>query len=93
MIDDTSWVKTTWRPAMAWMYLAVCSFDFIIAPIFWSVLNSLTHGAAVQWDPLTLRGAGLFHISMGAVIGIAAHGRTKEKLASAGAETTETSNQ
>jgi hypothetical protein len=29
---------------------------------------------------LTLQGAGLFHIAMGAVLGIAAHGRTQEKL-------------
>jgi len=29
---------------------------------------------------LTLQGAGLFHIAMGAVLGIAAFGRTQEKL-------------
>jgi hypothetical protein len=34
-----------------------------------------------QWNPLTLQGAGLFHIAMGAVLGIAAFGRTQEKLA------------
>jgi hypothetical protein len=33
-----------------------------------------------QWQPLTLQGAGLFHIAMGAVLGIAAYGRTQEKL-------------
>jgi hypothetical protein len=32
---------------------------------------------------LTLQGAGLFHISMGAVLGLAAYGRTQEKLAGA----------
>jgi hypothetical protein len=37
----------------------------------------------VQWQPLTLQGAGLFHIAMGAVLGIAAYGRTKEKMAGA----------
>jgi hypothetical protein len=36
-----------------------------------------------QWQPLTLQGAGLFHIAMGAVLGIAAFGRTQEKLAGA----------
>jgi hypothetical protein len=36
-----------------------------------------------QWSPLTLQGAGLFHIAMGAVLGIAAFGRTQEKLAGA----------
>jgi hypothetical protein len=29
---------------------------------------------------LTLQGAGLFHIAMGAIIGVAAWGRTQEKL-------------
>ena len=33
------------------------------------------------WHPLTLEGAGLFHMAMGAVLGIAAFGRTQEKLA------------
>jgi hypothetical protein len=37
----------------------------------------------VQWNPLTLQGAGLFHIAMGAVLGIAAFGRTQEKLGGA----------
>jgi hypothetical protein len=40
-------------------------------------------GVNVQWQPLTLQGAGLFHISMGAVLGLAAYGRTQEKLAGA----------
>jgi hypothetical protein len=47
-----------------------------------------------QWQPLTLQGAGLFHIAMGAVLGIAAMGRTQEKLAGAnngGAGTTPSS--
>ena len=41
----------------------------------------MMHVPITQWDPLTLRGAGLFHIAMGAVLGIAAFGRTQEKLA------------
>jgi hypothetical protein len=40
----------------------------------------VTHTAITQWNPLTLQGAGLFHIAMGAVLGIAAFGRTQEKL-------------
>ena len=66
---------------MGWMYMGVCSFDFVLAPIFWSLLQSLSHGSVqTQWQPLTLQGAGLFHVAMGAVLGIAAHGRTQEKL-------------
>jgi hypothetical protein len=40
-------------------------------------------GTMAQWQPLTLQGAGLFHIAMGAVLGIAAMGRTQEKIAGA----------
>jgi hypothetical protein len=66
------------------MYMFVCSFDFVVAPILWSLTQSIFHGAVnVQWQPLTLQGAGLFHISMGAVLGLAAYGRTQEKLAGA----------
>jgi hypothetical protein len=75
------WMNSKWRPMMGWMYMCVCLFDFVFAPILWSLTQSLFHGAVnVQWQPLTLQGAGLFHISMGAVLGIAAYGRTQEKL-------------
>lgn len=32
------------------------------------------------WKPITLEGAGLVHISFGAIIGVAAWGRTREKV-------------
>ena len=65
--------------------------DMVIFPILWSLLQTLTHSPITQWNPLTLQGAGLFHIAMGAVLGIAAFGRTQEKMAGAnngGAQTT-----
>ena len=37
---------------------------------------------------MTLQGGGLFHISMCAVLGVSAHGRTQEKLAITNAPTT-----
>jgi hypothetical protein len=78
------WMNSKWRPMMGWMYMGVCMFDFVLAPVMWSLLQSLSHGAVgTQWQPLTLQGAGLFHIAMGAVLGIAAMGRTQEKLAGA----------
>ena len=78
------WMNSKWRPMMGWMYMGVCCFDFVLAPVMWSLLQSLSHGAVqTQWQPLTLQGAGLFHIAMGAVLGIAAMGRTQEKLAGA----------
>jgi hypothetical protein len=75
------WMNSKWRPAMGWLYLVVCSADFVIFPILWSVLQGMFHGTInSQWQPLTLQGAGLFHIAMGAIIGVAAWGRTQEKL-------------
>jgi len=78
------WMNSKWRPMMGWMYMGVCIFDFVVAPVLWSLTQAMFHGGVnVQWQPLTLQGAGLFHISMGAVLGLAAYGRTQEKLAGA----------
>jgi hypothetical protein len=78
------WMNSKWRPAMGWLYMLVCAFDFIAFPVLWSLLQSISHGQVTsQWQPLTLQGAGLFHVAMGAVLGIAAYGRTKEKMAGA----------
>lgn len=75
------WINSRWRPAMGWMYLTVCIFDFIIFPILWSILQATTNSdVGTPWQPMTLQGAGLFHIAMGAVLGIAVYGRTKEKV-------------
>ena len=75
------WMNAKWRPAMGWMYMFVCLFDFVVAPIGWTSIQALFHGGInTQWQPLTLQGGGLFHVAMGAVIGISAYGRTKEKL-------------
>lgn len=76
------WMNRKWRPAMGWMYMTVCVFDFIVFPILWSGLQAISDGRVeTQWDPLTLKGAGLFHMAMGAVLGIAAWSRGQEKIA------------
>jgi hypothetical protein len=79
------WMTTKWRPMMAVMYMCVCTFDFIIAPILWSIIQfweiQSANDAFRQWQPLTLQGAGLFHMAMGAVLGITAWSRGQEKLA------------
>ena len=78
------WMNSKWRPMMGWMYMLVCTMDMVVFPVLWSLLQSLNHGQVTsQWQPLTLQGAGLFHIAMGAVLGIAAFGRTQEKLGGA----------
>jgi hypothetical protein len=81
---NEDWMNAKWRPMMGWMYMVVCFCDFVIFPVLWSALHAVLHSANMtQWQPLTLNGAGLFHIAMGAVLGIAAMGRTQEKLAGA----------
>ena len=87
---DEDWMQKKWRPAMGWMYMVVCFFDMVIFPILWAIIQSLSHQQLVQWNPLSLQGAGLFHIAMGAVLGIAAFGRTQEKLAGTAANPTTT---
>ena len=77
------WMNSKWRPMMGWLYMATCTFDFVIFPILWSLLQSVMGHPVTQWQPLTLQGAGLYHIAMGAVLGLAAFGRTQEKLAGA----------
>jgi len=77
------WMNSKWRPAMGWMYMLTCITDFVLFPILWSLLQTIMKQPITQWQPLTLQGAGLFHIAMGAVLGIAAYGRTQEKLGGA----------
>jgi hypothetical protein len=77
------WMNSKWRPMMGWMYMLICTMDMVIFPVLWSLLQAVTHTPITQWNPLTLQGAGLFHIAMGAVLGIAAFGRTQEKMAGA----------
>jgi hypothetical protein len=82
--DNSDFINKKWRPLMAFVYMITCTCDFVIFPILWSLLQALSHGSVTnQWQPLTLQGAGLYHIAMGAVLGIAAYGRTKEKVAGA----------
>ena len=83
LVENTNsdWINKKWRPFMGWMYMMVCVCDFTLFPILWSILQALSNGSVTsQWQPLTLQGAGLFHVAMGAVLGIAAYGRTKEKI-------------
>ena len=64
---------------MAWLYLCTCAFDFIIAPVFYAILQN-NSDKLIQWSPLTLKGNGLYHMAMLTVLGITAWGRSQEKL-------------
>ena len=85
---DEDWMQKKWRPAMGWMYMGICTLDMGIFPILWSILQAAMGQPVTQWQPLTLQGAGLFHVAMGAVLGIAAFGRTQEKLAGSASNAT-----
>lgn len=88
-LTEDGWMNRKWRPMMALMYFFVCIFDFIIFPILWSLLQAHFKGSIIdQWDPLTLQGAGFFHMAMGAVLGIAAWSRGQEKIATINAIST-----
>ena len=85
---DEDWMQKKWRPAMGWMYMLVCMCDMVVFTVLWSILQTLQHQPITQWNPLTLQGAGLFHLAMGAVLGIAAFGRTQEKISGSAVNTT-----
>jgi hypothetical protein len=83
---NTESMKAKWRPLMGIVYCAVVLFDFIIAPILWTSIQAYLHDAVGQpWSPLTLEAGSMFHISMGAVLGVTSWSRGQEKIK--GAET------
>jgi Holin of 3TMs, for gene-transfer release len=80
-VESEHWFKKYWRPALSWCYLLTCFTDFVLFPVLWSILQIVGHGQVqTPWVPITLGNGGLFHVTMCTVIGITAHGRTKEKL-------------
>jgi len=90
--NKEDWINKKWRPMMGWQYMAVCVFDFIIFPILYAILQfwetQAANDAFRQWEPLTLQGAGLYHMAMGAVLGIAAWSRGQEKMVGAAGNNT-----
>ena len=84
--QDEAWVKAYWRPAMGWLYMAMCAFDFIIFPLITIVLPIIQHNFGIQmpyseWKSLTLSNGGLIHLAFGAILGVAAFTRSQEKIA------------
>jgi hypothetical protein len=84
---EEDWMTKKWRPMMAVMYMIACIFDFVLFPImftgvqFWE--TQAANDAFRQWAPITLQGGGLFHVAMGAVLGVSAWSRGQEKMAGA----------
>ena len=75
------WFHNKWRPALGWTFVVILIFDFILAPIGWSILQLFIGGDITKvWEPLTLRSNGLFIVSMSAIVGVNSYGRTREKI-------------
>lgn len=85
--QQEDWMTKKWRPMMAMMYMTCCLADFAIFPIMFTIVQfwetQAVNDAFRQWVPITLQGGGLFHVAMGAVLGVSAFGRTQEKIAGA----------
>lgn len=79
--EKENWINNRWRPMMGWMYFVVCVTDFILFPIMWALFKASVGESVTAWDPLTLQGAGLFHVAMGAILGVTAWSRGREKIA------------
>ena len=83
--EQESWLQKKWRPLMALQYMVVCLSDFVIFPIMFTIVQfwetQAANDAFRQWVPITLQGGGLYHMAMGAVLGITAWSRGQEKIA------------
>ena len=88
--EGEHWMKSFWRPMMGFLYMLICAFDFIIAPmlsmampLYLKTLGSTTV-TYTQWQSLTLANGGLIHLAFGAILGITAYTRGQEKIAKMG---------
>ena len=80
--SEEPWYVSLWRPAMAWMYMGICVFDFVLGPFFYAWFAWYTKDFAKfgEWQPLTLQGGGLFHAAMGGILGVSSWSRGRENL-------------
>jgi hypothetical protein len=78
-VQKEDWINRKWRPLMAVSYMAICLFDFIVAPVINYAFFGRMGTDFISWKPLTMSDGGMFHIAMGAVLGITAWQRGEEK--------------
>lgn len=78
--QDSDWIQKTWRPAVGVTYIIINIFDFILFPILWTLYGMVTKQSVTQWHPLTLDSTGLFHLSFGAILGVSAWSRGRDKV-------------
>lgn len=75
-----NWIQTSWRPAIGVTYIIINICDFILFPVLWTLTGVLTGNDLTPWKPLTMDSVGVFHISFGAILGVSAWSRGKEKM-------------
>ena len=80
-MDKEDWINRKWRPMMGWVYMVTCTMDFIVFPVLWAILTAVTTNKPTPWEPITLQGAGLYHLAMGAILGIAGISLPQQPLA------------
>jgi hypothetical protein len=85
--EKENWINNRWRPMMGWMYFVVCITDFILFPMMWALFKATVGEPITAWEPLTLQGGGLFHVAMGAILGVTAWSRGREKIAGVAGDT------
>lgn len=73
-----TWINSKWRPALAWLYVVICTFDMLIAPVIWTIAQMFGGDVTSQWVSMTLANAGMFHIVMGTVLGLSFINKKKE---------------
>lgn len=77
-VQSGTFMDKIWKPAFAVTYMLICLFDFIVGPVVYNVLQFLNPGQHLDmWQAVTLQGGGLFHLSAGAILGIAAINKNK----------------
>lgn len=74
------WIRDYWRPMMAVQYMIICLFDFLAAPVFFAWFSWVTKSNMIQWMPLTLQGGGMYHIAMGAIVGVTSWQKSQERI-------------
>jgi len=82
-----------WRGLMGFTYCFICLFDFVLGPCLYFYVQQFetqaVNDAYREWQPMTLQNGGLFHLAMGAVLGVSSWGKTQERT-SEGAKTNAT---
>ena len=79
-MSQSNKLSANWRPLSAYTYMLIVLFDFIVAPILWVAVHVYYNYPIIAYEPLTLKSGGMFHLAMGAVMGVSSYTRGQEKV-------------